>query len=84
MEHVATTTATARPRQRAPLLRACERYLTVEAEQQQHDEEENCPECGERHHGHSLGVGDEGQAWTCRGGAVGSGVTDSEVGGGQR
>jgi len=41
--------------------------LTVEAKQQQHDEEEHSPEGGEGHHGHRLGVGDERQARTCRG-----------------
>lgn len=45
--------------------------LTVEAKQQQHNEEENRPECRKRHHGYSLGVGNESQAWTCRGGGVG-------------
>lgn len=58
-------------------------YLTVQAEQQQHDEEENCPDCRKRHHGYSLGVGDEGQAGTCRGRGVGWwGGKQTEVGGG--
>lgn len=57
-------------------------YLTVQAEQQQHDEEENCPDCRKRHHGYSLGVGDEGQAGTCRGRGVGWwGGKQTEVGG---
>lgn len=47
-------------------------HLTVEAKQQQHNEEENCPKCRKRHHGYSLGVGDESQAWTCRGGGSGT------------
>lgn len=41
--------------------------LTVEAKQQQHNEEKNCPECRNRHHGYSFGVGNERQAWTYRG-----------------
>lgn len=57
-------------------------HLTVEAEQQQHDEEEDCPDCRKRHHGYSLGVSDEGQAGTCRGGVVGWGGVSRQRGGG--
>ena len=38
--------------------------LAVEAQKQQHDKEEDGPEGWHRHHGHSFGVGDEGQART--------------------
>lgn len=60
----------------------CAANLTVEAKQQQHNEEENCPECRKRHHGYSLGVGNECQAWTCRGeGVCGEGGEQTEGGG---
>lgn len=38
--------------------------LAVEAQKQQHDKEEDGPEGWHRHHGHSFGVGNEGQART--------------------
>lgn len=59
--------------------------LTVEAKQQQHNEEEDRPDCRERHHGHGLGVGNESQAWTCRGsgGWMGGGWEQTQKGGGE-
>lgn len=39
-------------------------YLAVEAQKQQHDKEQDGPECWQRHHGHSFRVGNEGQART--------------------
>lgn len=47
--------------------------LAVEAQKQQHDEEEDGPEGWQRHHGHSFWVGDEGQARTWRENRVGMG-----------
>lgn len=40
--------------------------LTVQAQKQQHDEEEDGPQGWQRHHGHSFRVSDEGQARTWR------------------
>lgn len=48
--------------------------LAVESQQQQHDKEQDGPECWQRHHGHGFGVGNEGQArtwWEREGGGVG-------------
>lgn len=41
--------------------------LAVKAQKQKHDEEKDGPEGWQRHHGHSFGVGNEGQARTWRG-----------------
>lgn len=40
-------------------------YLAVQAQEDEHHEEQGGPQRGERHHGDSLGVSDEGQprAW---------------------
>ena len=40
--------------------------LAVETEGEQHEEEEDGPEGRDRHEGHCLGVGDEGQTKSCR------------------
>lgn len=40
--------------------------LAVEAQQQQHDEEQDGPQGRQGHHGHSFGVSYEGQAGTCK------------------
>ena len=40
-------------------------HLTVEAKQDDHDEEEDGPDRGQRHLSHGLGVGDERQSWSC-------------------
>lgn len=42
-------------------------YLAVQAQEDEHHEEQGGPERGERHHGHSLGVSDKGQARAWRG-----------------
>lgn len=40
-------------------------YLAVKAKSEQHKEEKSCPEGGQWHQGHSLGVGNKCQTWTC-------------------
>lgn len=40
-------------------------HLAVEAKSEQHKEEKSCPEGCQWHQGHSLGVGDKCQTWTC-------------------
>lgn len=42
-------------------------YLAVQAQEDEHHEEQGGPQWGERHHGDSLGVSDEGQARAWRG-----------------
>lgn len=42
-------------------------YLAVQAQEDEHHEEQGGPQWGERHHGDSLGVSDKGQAGACRG-----------------
>lgn len=37
-------------------------YLAVQAQEDEHHEEQGGPQWGERHHGDCLGVSDEGQA----------------------
>lgn len=37
-------------------------HLSVQAQHDDHEEEADGPELRHRHHGHSSGVGDEGQA----------------------
>lgn len=39
-------------------------YLAVKSQEQQHDKEQDGPECWHWHHGHGFGVGNEGQART--------------------
>lgn len=49
-------------------------YLAVKSQQQQHDKEQDGPECWHWHHGHSFGVRNEGQAgtwWEIEGGRGG-------------
>lgn len=41
-------------------------YLAVKPQENNHDEEEGGPQWRERHHAHSAGVSNEGQAWTYR------------------
>lgn len=41
--------------------------LTVEPQKQKHDEEEDGPEGGQRHHGDSFWIGDKSQARTYMG-----------------
>lgn len=41
-------------------------HLAVEPQEHNHDEEKCGPQSGERHHAHSAGVSDEGQARTCK------------------
>lgn len=38
--------------------------LAIQSKQQKHNKKKDCPEGGQRHHGHSFWVGNEGQAWT--------------------
>lgn len=40
-------------------------YLAVQAQNEQHEEEQRRPEGSQGHQSHGLGVSDEGQAWTC-------------------
>lgn len=40
-------------------------YLAVKAKSEQHKKEKSCPERCQWHQSHSLGVGYEGQTWTC-------------------
>lgn len=40
--------------------------LTVQAQREEHEEEENGPELRDRQQGHRFRVGHERQAWTCR------------------
>ena len=42
-------------------------YLAVQAQEDEHHEEQGGPEWGEGHHGDGLGVGDKGQARAWRG-----------------
>lgn len=42
-------------------------YLAVQAQEDEHHEEQGGPERGEGHHGDGLGVGDKGQARAWRG-----------------
>lgn len=42
-------------------------YLAVQAQEDEHHEEQGGPQWGQRHHGDSLGVGNKGQAWAWRG-----------------
>lgn len=40
-------------------------YLSVQTQEEDHEEEEDKPEVGTRQHGQSLGVSNERQARTC-------------------
>lgn len=57
-------------------------YLAVKSQQQQHDKEQDGPECWHWHHGHGFGVRNEGQAgtwWEIEGGGVGRRVERLEL-----
>lgn len=54
--------------------------LAVKAQQKQHDEEEDSPQCWQRHHRHSLRVGNEGQARTWKENKEGRGGRGGKLG----